>query len=51
MEGGQAAEMEGIWWERGGGRERERGWVRGDKRERETSMGKGLAVVICRELR
>lgn len=47
MEGGRAEEMEGIWQEREG----ERGWVRGDKRERETSMGKGLAVVICGELR
>ena len=32
-------------------RERERGWVPGDKRERETSVGKGLAVVICGEPR
>lgn len=35
----------------GRGREREQGWVQGDKRERETSVGKGLAVVICREPR
>lgn len=32
-------------------RESERGWAQGDKRERETSVGKGLAVVICGEPR
>lgn len=32
-------------------RERARGWVRGDKRKRGTSVGKGLAVVICAEPR
>lgn len=47
MEGGRDEEMEGIWQER----ESERGWARGDKRERETFVGKGLAVVICGELR
>ena len=53
MEGGQATEMEGIWQERERERagEGESGWLRGDKRERETSVGKGLAVVICGEPR
>lgn len=46
--------MEGIWRDREEEeRERasERGWAQGDKRERETSVGKGLAVVICGEPR
>lgn len=55
MDGGQAVEMEGIWWEKDEGRERERegerGWVRGDKRRENPSVGKGLAAVICGEPR
>lgn len=60
MDGGQAVEMEGIWWEKdeGGerrgterGREREKGWVRDDKRRENPSVGKGLAAVICGEPR
>lgn len=65
MDGAQAMEMEGIWWEKDGGREGETGGTeRGRGRERgrragcvmirgreNPSVGKGLAAVICGEPR
>lgn len=50
-EGGEAVEMEGIWRDIEEVVERASEAGREVIRGRETSAGKGLAVVICRELR